>query len=116
MTETSTEWQNEVREALNRLSDIEAQRQAWMSSGRIHFPDALELYLTLLDDLRFSDFVERNLKHKNHGIYAQGIEILRLLQDITDEQLSDSVSILDNSNWQRAANLSARLVSRLDEI
>jgi hypothetical protein len=107
MKEPSTDWQREVRESLALLGNIEEQRKAWISSGRDFYPDAVELCIRLLDDFRFADFLKQNIKGKDRKLYMQGIEILRLLEGIGDEELCDSIAILENSDWQEAAMLCA---------
>lgn len=76
----------------------------------------MELYIRVIDDFRFTAFLDEFIREPDDDVYQDGLSLNRLLAMFTEDELCDSSSIVENDRWREATKLSRRLAKAIEAI
>ena len=112
-------WAAQVQSALEGLADVKRQRAAWMSSGRIFFPDPTALCGELRDDAQFEEFLEEFSDELGGEFCRAGRELVRATERFSADRVVKAADVLRDRAWlglaRQASELAAELDTRIDD-
>lgn len=103
-----------MREALAALGDIERQRAAWRSGGRVFCPDPVELIERVLDDYDLASFVEVcRMSRSDEAWVVDAASLLDKVSAYPGSRLKEPEAVLADPDWLAITALAADLSRRL---
>jgi hypothetical protein len=108
----SEEWAKEVYESALCIANIPKQREAADSNFEKFFPAPIELYLMLVEDSRFDEFLDEVIRPVDQATYDVGMRLSLMLDAFPDEKFDDP-NIANNNEWQSIASLAGTFAEML---
>lgn len=101
---TLEEWRRFVRHMVERVADEGFQTEAWFGkAGAQIVSSPLEVYLGLVDDALFGEFLTTEEAKLSNAQRDAGEELLREIESFfeTHDAYADPGDVLDDPEWER---------------